>query len=82
MPYLIARDTGVEVVNMVVLNACCEEFQNFRERYIRATAHGIDVAAVVALPRLVASFEGVLQVEQELTWYGKTSVNFCCVPAE
>ena len=55
------------MMNVVVLNPCCEEFQKPRQRYVGAAPHGVDVAAVVGLPRLVASFEGVLQVEQQLT---------------
>ena len=63
-PYLVARDTGVEMVDVVVLNPCGKELQTLGQRYVGAAAHGIHVAAVVGLTRLVASFKGMLQVEQ------------------
>ena len=66
-PYLVARDTSVEMVNVVVLNPCGEELETLGQRYVGAAAHGIHIAAVVGLARLVTSFKGVLQVEKKLT---------------
>ena len=62
------------MMNMVILNPCREKFQKLRQRYVGATSHAIDVAAVVGLPRLVASFKGVLQVEQKLACSIRKSV--------
>ena len=61
--YLVARNPGIKMVNMVVLNPCREKLQTFWQRYIGATPHGIGIAAVEGLPRFVAPLEGVLQVE-------------------